>query len=153
MAPRKPPKNMRSNLNVRVEGMRELENIERGMDRVMPMFLTRAGKRFRISLVAATPRRTGRMASKWRAQVSSLNRTLTMVNDHPGARAQDRGAFIRPKRRSVLKFTAGGDTIYTSRSIRLPARQFARKGLRGRGRIMQQEFSKAMDDLAEGRSL
>lgn len=150
MAPRK---NMRQNLNVRVEGMMELENIERGMDRVVPLFLGRAGKRFRISLVAATPRRTGRMASKWRAQVNSLSRTLTLVNDHPGAKAQDRGAFIRPKRRSVLKFNAGGDTVYTRRPVRIRARQFSRKGLRGRGRIMQEEFARAMDNLAEGRGL
>lgn len=151
MAAKKPQRNMRQNLNVRVEGMMELDNIDAGADRVTPVFLDRAGARFRQALVDATPKRSGRMAAKWRHVVNAGDRTLTLVNDHPGAKAQDRGAFIKPKRRRVLRFSVDGGDIFTSRPVRLPARQFSRKGLRGRGRIMQEEFRRAMDDLAQGR--
>lgn len=147
---RKQPKNLRQNINVSVSGMMELENIERGIDRVVPLFLSRAGKRFRLSLVAATPRRTGRMASQWRATVDPQARSLSLANAHPGAKAQDRGAYIKPKRRKVLRFNSGDGVVYTRGPVRLHARQFSRKGLRGRGRIMQEEFARATDEVARG---
>lgn len=150
MPPSKPAKNMRLAVNVRIEGMEALNGVADNMDAAIGAFLRSAGARFAMSLAAATPRRTGRMASMWRPEVDASARTLTMVNAHPGAKAVDRGAYIKPKRRDVLHFTAGGSDIYTSRPVRIKARQFSKKGLRGRGRIMQEEFAKAMDHAARG---
>lgn len=142
-----PPK-PKDTFSVRLEGLSEAEDIPGGIERAQRHFLERAGKRFVTSLQVATPRRRGRLARSWRYDLDggSPPDRLRLVNDQPYAKAIDRGAFIRPKSGRFLRFTVGGREVFV-RSVRLPAANIGKKGLRGRGRIMQEEFVKAMDRL------
>lgn len=141
---------MRGTVSVRIEGLAQLERFGSNMERAERIWLERAGRKFQASLTMATPKRTGRMARSWTSDVDMGSRAIRLVNAHPGAKAQDRGAYIAPKRRKVLRFRGSGGLVFTRGPVRLKAQQFSRKGLRGRGRIMQTEFSRAMDMLGGG---
>jgi hypothetical protein len=57
-------------------------------------------------------------------------------SDHPGAKALDKGAFIKPKGK-VLKFRDGG---FSSRPVRLKARKYVRRGLFKKRIILERRF-------------
>jgi hypothetical protein len=131
----------KTSFNVRVEGMSNLQRIPDRIDKAQHVFLSNAGKRFVGALVAATPKRTGRLARSWR-YLPVGTKGLILVNDQPYAKAADRGAFIRAKRGKFLRFTVRGREVFV-RAVRLPKHDIGKKGLRGRGRIMNEEFRKA----------
>lgn len=64
---------------------------------------------------------------------------------HPGAKAQDRGAFIQAKNKKRLKFvTKDGNTVFV-RSVRIPATHFVKKAERARGRIVKAAFARSLE--------
>lgn len=131
--------------NVQVNGMSALGSIPEAIERGQKLFMDRAGKRFRDSLSTASPSRSGRLKRSWRYEVQGTSR-LRFVNDQPYAKAQDRGAFIQPKAGRFLRFTIGSREVFV-RQVRLPPQKIGQKGLRGRARIMNEEFAKTMDRL------
>lgn len=146
MAAAKP---MKSGINVRVEGLAQLDRTDSRMEGAQREYLQAAGERLRTQLVSATPRKSGAMAGAWTLTVDAPL-SFVLVNAHPGAKARDRGAYIRPKRRSTLRFVGADGMFYTRKGIKQKPMNFTKKGLRGRGRIVSEEFAKAMDKLTAG---
>jgi len=139
----------KTDFNVRVDGLAQLDRTDSRMEGAQREYLENAGERLRAQMVAATPRRSGAMQSAWSLTVDAPL-SFALVNTHPAAKARDRGAYIRPKRRSVLRFMGSDGMVYTRKGIKQRPLNFTKKGLRGRGRIVSEEFAKAMDKLNAG---
>lgn len=139
------PRSPRSGLSVRIDGLSALESIPGAIERAPRQYLDAAGRRLSRQLAQHSPRRTGRLARSWRHVVLDDQRVL-IANPLPYARAQDAGAYIQAKGR-VLRFRVGGQEVFT-RAVRLRGTGYTRKGLRGRGRIVREEFERVMRRLA-----
>lgn len=129
-------------MSVTVEDLRSLAEIPGFMDRGQKVFLDRASKRLADEVGKRAPGgRAGSIGRTARGKALSST-TAEIVVDHPGAKAQARGAYIKPKRGRALKFRDGG---YSRRPVRIPATNFDKRGLRGRRKIIKGEFAKAHD--------
>lgn len=138
------------NFNVKVDGLAQLDQTDANMQRAQAQYLERGGERIRERLVEATPRRTGAMARAWTKAVDAPLQ-VAIVNTSDGAKARDRGAYIRPKRRTVLRFvTKDGSVVFTDQPVRQEATKFTQKALRPRTRIMREEFVRAIDAANRG---
>jgi hypothetical protein len=74
-------------------------------------------------------------------QVRVVNvETVELYSKHPGARAQDAGAYIVPKKRSVLRFVAkDGTVVYTKKPIRLLGKRYLTNALAPRNKLQSIE--------------
>lgn len=131
-----------------IEGLEELSRLPGWIDRGQRRFVERSGERIAEAIAERAP--GGKGGSVGRA---TRSRTLSstkaeIVVDHPGAKALERGAFIKPKRHTKLRFTVGGRTVFP-RFVRLKGRGYAAKGLRARRKIVNSEYAKAFDDLSK----
>jgi len=136
-------------LRVDIEGLERLQALPGFLEEGQQRFLELAATRIAGVLAEAAPGgKTGRIgrATKGRA----LSATLAEVSiEHPGARALDLGAYIRPKRGKALRFQAAGGMVFSRGAVRLAPRHFTKKGLRKRGAIVRRAYLEAFDQLGE----
>lgn len=82
-------------------------------------------------------------------QVIVPDKVARVASRHPGARAQELGAYIVNRRSGrPIRFSVSGKTVF-ARFARIPATRFMRKGLRGRSRLAQSTFARHFGELAE----
>lgn len=136
-----------TNLSVAVDGLDELRRLPGFLDRGQRELLDKGltGIRDAIALVAPGGP-TGRAGRAVKAKTLSSTRGVVGSFDFPGARALERGAFIRPKG-TALRFQVEGRTVFVRRGIRIKARWYHKKGLRGRRRIIRAAYHDAFGNL------
>jgi hypothetical protein len=64
-----------------------------------------------------------------RTRVTGLS-SAEIYSRHPGAKAQDVGAYIVPKAGRVLRFVVRGAVIYTSKPVRIKGKRYLQDALR-----------------------
>lgn len=137
-------------LSVTVEGLDELAVIPRLLDRAQRRLLERASSEIAEKIGEEAPGGAGgSIARATRArQVSDTKAEVTV--DHPGARTLERGAVIRPRNATILRFEVGGETVY-ARETRIPPQRFAERALRTSTRIASRAYLEAFGDLKRNR--
>lgn len=151
-------------MKVKIEGLSELAKIPGWLEHGQRQFLDTAAQRVAAKIASGAP--GGASGSVGRATkghaISSTKAEITV--NHPGARVLEEGGTIKPKKKA-LRFVVGGQVVFVRRSSRrrqgsagappgavfIPARRFAKKGLRSRGRIVREAYQEAFDNLAENR--
>lgn len=135
-------------LRVKVTGLARANQIPGWIERGQRETLELATERIRDSIRRASP--GGRIAADITSRTISSTRAVIEA-DQPATRALDRGAYIRSKRGAgtAIRFTAGGQRVFVRapRGSRIRARNFFKKGLRPRRRIIQETFDEVMGHL------
>lgn len=127
------------NYQVKLEGLSEMEEkIPNWIDHGERKLVDNIAHRLADSVHDASPK--GGIPFRGRAVNSS---SAEISSNHPGAKALDKGAYIRGKGKK-LKFEVDGRTIFAT-AVRLAARNYTKKGLRKRNSIAKEEFSKIFD--------
>lgn len=135
-------------MRVRLEGMSEAVKIPEWLERGQREFVDKSGSRLAESIRLRAP--GGPTGAIGRSIVSkTLNsRRVIIFSLHPGAKAQETGAYVKPRRRGgALRFQANGRVVYVRGGVRIPATRFATKGLRPRSKIVKQTFAETMSRL------
>lgn len=67
---------------------------------------------------------------------SITGESAEIYSTHPGARAQNTGAFIQPKKGSVLKFTdrKSGEQVFTRKPVRIKGKRYLSNALAPRNK-------------------
>lgn len=139
-------------MRVTLEGNLERANrIPGWIDHAQRRQLERAGDLIEDDVEGKAPGGPGgSIARSVRTRTLSDTR-LELVATHPGAKALERGAFIRSNRGrgTAIRFEEAGRTVFvrSPRGVRLPALGWFKKGLRQRRRRIREAFDEAFDDL------
>ncbi len=132
-------------LRVRLEGMSELVKIPGGLEDAQRDFVRRSGERLRDSIAERAPGGpAGSVGRSFKTFTAGFTRAI-IYSDHPGAKALEKGAYIKPRRKGgALRFRDG---TFTRRPVRIPAKKYAERGLRSRSKIVKEEFRKTFGDV------
>lgn len=134
--------------SIAVEGLDQLRALPGFIDRGQRELLDKGASGIRDAIRAVAP--GGPSGTAGRAvQSRTLSSTRALVGSFhfAGARALERGAFIRPKKGKALRFQIQGKTVFTRRGVRIEARGYHKKGLRARGRIIRAAYHDAFGDV------
>jgi len=132
------------NYSVSVKGLPELRQIPGFMDKAERELLENASKKIADEVGDAAPKRSGKLAHSWKAE--TLTSTSARVySDSDYAKAQDKGAYIKPKRKA-LRFRDGH---FQRIPARIPATGYVKKGLKNRGKIVRNEYLQAFGNLKD----
>ncbi len=149
------PSTGRQNFNVDIKGLEAVENLGERL---------RAKQRPFLEAVAEDMRDRARKNLGARNQGGALARSIhvKVISDREAlvdtnlvyARAQERGAFITPKRGQVLRFRATkgpnkGDLIYRSGPVRIKAKNYFLRAATSRRKVVNAAFDRVYDDLRD----
>jgi hypothetical protein len=137
---------------VRIEGLAELAKIPGGLERGQRILLERGTGRIRDEIRRKAPGGpTGRAGRAVQSRVISPSKAVVASIGFDGAKALERGAFIRSKRGpgTAIRFEVGGQRVFVRhpRGVRIPAFRYFEKGLRPRARFMREAFHDGFHDL------
>ncbi len=130
--------------NVNIKGLEEVQ-LAKVLERGKRPFFQKAGESIADELNRRAPTRKVNFQSHPSAMGADVE------SRHPGAKAMDRGAFIAPKRQA-LKFSVGGETVYTRKPVRIQGTNYVRKALSKRRKILVAAFEETFEtSLKRGR--
>lgn len=130
------------NVSVKIEGLSQLAELPGFLEEGQVKFVDRIGKRIAHAIEEASPK------AGIPFEAEAVNSTaIRVVSRHPGAKALDKGAFIKGKGKK-LRFMVGGKQVFT-KHVRLKARKYTNKGLRKRNAIVREEFDKEFNHLGD----
>lgn len=136
---------MAKQFSVSISGLSQLEKVPGGLEKAQREFLDEAADEIADEVGKAAPSRSGQLARSWKGR--TISSTRAVIESHsPYAKAVDRGAYITPKQGKLLRFNVDGRTIFT-KSVRIPASNYTKKGLRKRGPIIRNTYQKHFDEL------
>jgi hypothetical protein len=72
----------------------------------------------------------------YRSRMAATGATAEISSSHPGAKAMSEGAFIQPKKGKVLRFTKGGETVYTRKGVRIKGTKYIKRALGKRRKMV-----------------
>jgi hypothetical protein len=72
----------------------------------------------------------------YQARTEATGATAEVSSSHPGAKAMSEGAFIQPKKGRVLRFTKGGETVYTRKPVRIKGNKYIKRALGKRRKMI-----------------
>lgn len=149
----------RGRVKVKLEGLSELAKIPGFLEQGQRRFLERAGERISDAIAEKAP--GGKSGSIGRSAHSiTLSPTkVAVIVDHPGAKALEEGATIKPKGKA-LRLRDGRFVHRSSRrrsgsagtppgAVFIPPRRYAKSALRRRNKIVREVFSEALDQLGK----
>ena len=137
-------------LSLRVEGLDELHEIPRLLDRAQHRLLERSSRELGRDVAEEAPGGAGGAIGR-ATRVRGFTDTRAAVSvDHPGARALEHGAVIRPRNAEVMRFDVGGQTVF-ARQTQIRPQRFFERALRTRERVASRAYSEAFDDLRRNR--
>lgn len=139
-----------ASLNVTVRGLEDLERIDRHMPEARRGFMKKGGEKLAEAVAESAPGgRGGTPGSAWESHVISaeeiaIANTRGSANARAAAKALEVGAYIRPgPGKRALRFRDGTFRAFA----RIPRLQYARKALRARRRVLEEEYARAYDHL------
>ena len=146
-------------MKVKLEGLSELAKIPGFLEEGQQRFLERAGEGISDAIAEKAPGgKTGSIGRSTRSLVLSPTKVVVVV-DHPGARALEEGATIKPKGKAIR--LRDGRFIHRSSRRRsgsagappgavfIPPKRYAKSALRRRNKIIREVFTEAYDQLGE----
>jgi hypothetical protein len=139
-------------MKIRVEGLSELADIPNGLERGQRILISRGAEGIAKDVRMKAPGgATGRAGRAVRSQVLSSSRAMIASVGFDGAKALEKGAFIRSKGGPghATRFEVGGQRVFVRfpRGSRIPAFRYFEKGLRFRSRRMREAFQDGFSDL------
>lgn len=135
-------------MNVRLEGMSKAAQIPGWLEEGQREFVDETGKRLRDSIRSKAPGGDHGEIARSVVYVVINSRRVMIFSLHPGAKAQERGAWIKPRHPGgAIRFEMEGREIFLRGGVRIPATRFATKGLRPRSRIVRETFAEKMSHL------
>lgn len=140
---------------IRVEDLRELRAIPGLLDKAERQLLGRGADRLGDSIAEKAPGGSGGSIGRAVRTRTITSTTAEIVVDHPGAQAQEKGAYIVPggqtRRGSAGLASRSGSLRFRngtfSKHARIPPTRFATRGLRPRRKIILEEYARAFGNL------
>lgn len=130
-----------------------------GLDRLekLPAELSQAGRAFLIDAIedlkdevasVAPGGAAGSVGRSFFADIIIPAAVARIASDHPGAKALDKGAYIRRTGWRPVRFYVGGQAVF-ARWVRLKPLRYMQKGLRHRNAIVGDAFERHFGVIGE----
>lgn len=141
--------------NVRVEGLSRLAAMPGFLERAQRDLLDRSSKAIGDEVRKRAPGGPDSAIGR-DVEARALSSTIAVIRSkgHPGAKALERGAFIRSRRGAgtAIRFNTPSGPIFvrSPRGVRIKARGFYRRGLRTRSKHVREAFGQTFGNLPGG---
>lgn len=130
-----------SSYSVKIEGLEEASKIPGWLDNAQRAMLDEVSQELAEAVGEASGSR--RIAASFRGRALTSTRGIVESRGTAFAKARDRGAYITPRRGSVLRFADGG----FARFARLKPHRYVAKGMRKRRAITEAAFERHYADI------
>lgn len=139
-------------MSVAVDGLDEMRKIPGFIDRGQRILLDRSTQRIRDEIAKRAPGGASGKAGR-DVEARTLTSTVAIIRSKgfEGAKALERGAFIRSKRGpdTAIRFEGEDGPVFVRapRGIRIKGRGYFKKGLRTRSKHIRQAYHEGFGDL------
>ncbi len=133
---------------VKVPDWEKLDRLPGEIERARHRFVEDLGGELRDAVADKAPGgRNGVIGRSMFADVVGGG-VIRIASRHRGAKALDKGAYIRPRRAGgkAIRFRVDGEIVFR-RWARIKARRFVSKGLRQRNRVAEGQFRRHFGNL------
>jgi hypothetical protein len=122
-------------VSLNIKGLSAFEDDAEWLETGQHRFLQKITDRIADAVKEASPK--GRIPFRGHVTSSTLAK---IESNHPGAKALDKGAYIRGHGKK-LRFHVEGRTIFT-KAVRIKGTKYVAKGLRKRNKIVTEEYER-----------